>query len=71
MLAAQLEGVSGGDRGGGAEQAGGEQLARQLAISRSKTQGLTAEDAEGAKKKLEGYLGPSFAVKAPLIQDDS
>jgi len=27
VLAAQLEGVSGGDRGGGTEQVGGEQLA--------------------------------------------
>jgi hypothetical protein len=43
--------VSGGDRGGGAEQVGGEQLAWKLAISQSQTGDLTAKDAEGAKKE--------------------
>jgi len=65
--------VSGGDRGGGVEQVGGDEIGihRGGAEARRKAGDLTAKDAEGAKKKLEGHLGPSFAVKAPLIQDDS
>jgi len=46
--------MSGGDRGGGVEQVGGVEVI------------FTTE----ARRDLESYLGPSFAVKAPLIQDD-
>jgi hypothetical protein len=36
-------------------------------IARDREQNLTAE----TRRNLESYLGPSFAVKVPLIQDDS
>jgi hypothetical protein len=68
-----LEGVPGGDRSGGAEQVGRVEIGF-TAETRRKPGILTAKDAEGAKRKSGKRgtgLGPSFAVKAPLIQDDS